>query len=239
MAGNDHSAEKGVVTARTCRRARVWIVHNALVRERGRVLRNRTNWVSGWVLAIGVPAFVMGAADPLAAHSSAAETGWNQFMLTATAASAVLSLGGYALFARPVVVLGPTHVRVRNPLSDHVFARADVTRAAAGLWYPYVVVAGRRIRLLALEKSLWQVLQGAPQQQGVADALNEQEGSPPPYQGRHVGPLPLLEAKRTSAISWRPGRWTGTRAIDWVAVILSALWVIYVMMAWIGRNDAF
>ena len=217
MAGNDHSAEKGVVTARTCRRARVWIVHNALVRERGRVLRNRTNWVSGWVLAIGVPAFVMGAADPLAAHSSAAETGWNQFM----------------------VVLGPTHVRVRNPLSDHVFARADVTRAAAGLWYPYVVVAGRRIRLLALEKSLWQVLQGAPQQQGVADALNEQEGSPPPYQGRHVGPLPLLEAKRTSAISWRPGRWTGTRAIDWVAVILSALWVIYVMMAWIGRNDAF
>ena len=209
------------------------------MRERGRVLRNRTNWVSGWVLAIGVTAFVMGVADPLATHSSAAETGWNQFMLTATAASAVLSLGGYALFARPMVVLGPTHVRVRNPLSEQVFSRADITRAAAGLWYPYVVVAGRRIRLLALEKSFWQVLQGAPQQQGLADALNEQEASPRPYEGRHVGPPPLLEAGRTGAISWGPGRRTGTPAIDWVALTLSALWLIYVTMAWIGRNDAF
>lgn len=137
------------------------IVDNNSVRERGGVIRNRTNWISGWVLALGVPAFVFGVADPLATHSAAANgTGWNPLMLTVTAVAAVVSMAGYVIFSRPMIVLGATHVRVRNPLPDRVFARGDITEAKRGWMYPRVVVDGRPIRLMALEHSTWQSMQG-------------------------------------------------------------------------------
>ncbi len=82
-------------------------------------------------------------------------------MLTVTAGAAVLSMGSYVLFARPMIVLGPRHVRVRNPLSDRVLARSDITDTKLGWMYPRVVVAGRPICLMALEQSNWQSMQGA------------------------------------------------------------------------------
>lgn len=81
-------------------------------------------------------------------------------MLTVTAVAAVVSMAGYVIFARPMIVLGATHVRVRNPLSDRVFARGDITDAKRGWMYPRVVVDGRPIRLMALEQSTWQSMQG-------------------------------------------------------------------------------
>lgn len=128
-------ADERVRVAPSVVRGSRWTI--ACVRERGGVIRNRTNWISGWILALGVPAFVIGVADPLATHTVAADGGgWNPFMLAVTGGAAVVSLAGYVLFARPMIVLGATHVRVRNPLSDCVFARSDITDVKRGFMYP-------------------------------------------------------------------------------------------------------
>ena len=214
---------------------RSWTI--APVRERGGVIRNRTNWISGWILALGVPAFVIGVADPLATHTFAADGGgWNPFMLAVTGGAAVLSVAGYILFARPMIVLGATHVRVRNPLSDRVFARSDITDAKRGLMYPRVVVEGRPIRLMALEQSNWQAMQGAPAQRGIVATLGPKERDGSLYVGRHEGDLEAAEPRRTRIIDWSPS--SGRRAwvsLDGIALALAGLWLVYVVVGWIVR----
>src|SRR5688500_10413159 len=123
-----------------------------IVTEQGQLIRNRSNWVSGWLLALALPVFGIGVLDPLATHHVPTDgDGWNAFMLTFTGGAAALSLAAYAIFARPMIVLGQTYVLVRNPTMVHVFPRALVETAKRGLRYPKVVVAGRTIRLMALE----------------------------------------------------------------------------------------
>lgn len=213
------------------------IVDNNSVGERGGVIRNRTNWISGWVLALGVPAFVIGVADPLATHSAAADgTGWTPLMLTVTAVAAVVSMAGYVIFARPMIVLGATHVRVRNPLSDRVFARGDITDAKRGWMYPRVVVDGRPIRLMALEQSTWQSMQGAPAQRGIVATLGPTEGDGSAYVGRHGSKLETAETRRTRIIDWSSSNDRQARvSVDGVVLVLAGVWLAYVLIGWIGR----
>lgn len=207
------------------------------VKERGGVIRNRTNWISGWILALVVPAFVIGVADPLATHTVAADGGgWNPLMLAVTGGAAVLSIGGYVLFARPMIVLGATHVRVRNPLSDRVFARGDITDAKRGWVYPRIVVAGQPIRLIALEQSNWQSMQGAPAQRGIVATLGPKDGVESPYVGRHEGKVEAAEPRRTRVIDWSSPN--GPRvpvAVDAITLALAGLWLVYLLTGWIVR----
>lgn len=156
-------------------------------------------------------------------------------MVLATVMAAVVSLGGYLLFARPMVVLGPTHLRIRNPLSDHVVARDDITQARSGLWYPRVVVGGRSIRMLGLEQSLWQTLQGAPKQRGITAALDPEESREATYPARHATTVESHEPGRTSVIELAdPARDLSRRGLGRLGTSLLGLWLGYLLVGWLA-----
>lgn len=206
--------------------------------EQGHVIRNRTNWFSGWLLALALPVFVIGVVDPLATHHAPTEgDGWNAFELIFTGGTAALSLAAYVLFARPMVVLGPTHVLVRNPTMVHVFPRALVQAAKRGLRYPRIVVGGRTIRVMALEGSLWQTMQGAPAQDGIIAVLAPDQGSAGGHLGRHARPEAVPdERSKVRTIRRSEDRLKSTPApIDRVTVALVSVWLGYMLVGWLSR----
>lgn len=213
------------------------MVDTPLVTEEGRVARNRTTFVSGWVLAVAVPAFVIGVADPLAAWKVPTDdAGWNVFMLSVTGAAAAGSLLAHGVFARPVVVLGETHVMVRNPMMVHVFPRKIVTEAERGWWYPRIGEGGRTIRLMALEESLWQFTQGAPAQEGAIAELNPDTSSAS-HVGRHtLTAAPMDERVRSRKIrAESSGLQSRMAPVDRIAVVLVAVWLTYILAGCLNR----
>ncbi len=126
-----------------------------------RVLRNRTNQISGWlgwvlltvVWCLSDPmGFVYLGEDPWATRSFG------------TLVTAVIGLGSFLfvlLFAVPYVRLAPGGITVQNFLTRWVIPQAQVAGVEQGTTYPRVTLHdGRRVCLYAAERSRWMDLRG-------------------------------------------------------------------------------
>lgn len=118
------------------------------------VMRNRVNFVSGYVLGYGILLGIL-TTDPLALYRAPGREGSGPLALNLafTCVAALISIGGYVLFARPSVVIDGEQVVVRGTLRDHSVSRADILDVRMGLaGHPVLVTRRGEVPLLALEK---------------------------------------------------------------------------------------
>lgn len=78
------------------------------------VVRNRVNQCWGWLIALGIPLVILWL-DPLDLYPPDRNLDW-AFALTIE--SAILSIGSYAVFARPRVEVWPDRLIIRNVFRD-------------------------------------------------------------------------------------------------------------------------
>lgn len=121
------------------------------------VARSRTNWVSGWFLAVGLLA-LMGATDPLHLYTTwsdvpAAEPWWVRLPYYGSVAA--LGLGSFAIFGRPRVEVTTEMVVLRKIVRDVTIPLGAVEKAESDGKYLVITAGGRRYRAAGTES--WNV----------------------------------------------------------------------------------
>ena len=118
------------------------------------MLRNKVNFVSGWLLSFGLLAFTVWL-DPLGVYSTWDDggnglTGENLGFVAVIFAT---SAWGFSQFARPHVQLRPEHVVLCNTLRDVCIPRDAIEAVDASGRYVRIAVGGKQYEAAGLELS--------------------------------------------------------------------------------------
>lgn len=177
--------------------------------------RNRANWISGWVLALGMFAAAV-ALDPLTLYNKSTDGGFgfDSFNLSAIAVMAMVSLGGYSFFSKPYVTVRGGQLVVQNPLKRWQLPLSEVDVVHDSYPYASVRIREKRVWLLATERSTRSLMVGDTR---LVDRINEHAES----EREQVDPGTCCDAL---------ARWT---PVDLVQAVILALWMTYVVAAYI------
>lgn len=94
-----------------------------------RTIRNSNNWLPGWLLALGTPAFVV-FLDPLFLWDQQYKEGEDfATLILFTLGSALASLMAYICLVRPDAEVTPPYFILRNPLRETAVPRAGASLA--------------------------------------------------------------------------------------------------------------
>jgi hypothetical protein len=122
-------------------------------------VRNKVNFISGWLLGwVGSAAVI--AADPLALFIAPTDD-WGRasaFSVGLAVVSAATGTLCFTVFAKPYVAISDSCLVVQNPIKRWLINRSDLILNRDGFPYPYVEVGGRRIWLMSMERSLGSLL---------------------------------------------------------------------------------
>ena len=123
-------------------------------RHRQQVLRNRVNFVSGWLLGFGLLALVVWA-DVLGVYSTWEDggNGLTRENLGFVALFAAFSVGSFSLFARPHVRLQTANLLVCNVLRDVSIPRDAIDGVDTSGKYVRIAAGGRHYTAAGLEQS--------------------------------------------------------------------------------------
>lgn len=119
-----------------------------------RVMRNRVNAVSGWLLGFGLLAFVV-LLDPLGGYKTWPDggNGLTSENLQIGAFFAALSVGGFSVFARPHVQLRQDEVVICNVLRDVFIPRDAIEAVDTTGEYVRIAAGGKHYTAAGLEQS--------------------------------------------------------------------------------------
>jgi hypothetical protein len=142
-------------------------------------VRNRSNLISGWILAFGLLAGAV-ALDPLAVYARPVDgQGLDRFWLTATAIMCAVSCVAYLLFAKPALLVEPSRLVIVNPFRTWTVPLSKIEKIDTSLPYPRVRAQGRGIFVAAMEESNLDLLRGGSGRVSDLAAVAEEQRSAP------------------------------------------------------------
>lgn len=175
-----------------------------------RVLRNRGNQAAGWLASYGLLILLV-AQDPLALYSRWTDggNGFSVFNVGFVVWFGAISLGMFAVFARPRVEIGEESVVLRNVLRDTTIPVRRIEDVDdVGGRYARILAAGRWHRAMGAERSNLAMMTARP---AIGGRLSLQDmGS---VRGDTEDARPVVE------------QWRRIQVAEWVLV---ALWSGYV-----------
>ena len=118
------------------------------------MLRNRANFVSGWLLGFGLLGFVVWL-DPLGVYSTWEDggSGLTSENLEFVVFFAAISVGGFSLFGRPHVRLQTGNVLICNILRDVSIPRGAIEAVDTTGEYVRIAAGGKQYTAAGLEQS--------------------------------------------------------------------------------------
>lgn len=181
--------------------------------------RNRTNFLAGWLLTLGVSVFLWGPYDPLGVFRPWPEGQPDNIAFVETVLAAAVAIGSYVIFARPYVVLRGHSMTVRNPLRQISFPYSAITSAQGLRRYPRLTLQdGARVTVFAWEMSLYALIRAGH----GGEALSRLWEDGKLYQGRHHSHLSEPGSEDRALVM--SSRW---RVVDPTLAVLTALWLAY------------
>lgn len=195
-------------------------------------IRNRSNFVSGWIVTIGFTLFVIGISDPLGTHVTQPGGGMNPFMIEVTVGSWLVTLGAYAFFVRPVLRVDNELLTIVNPFRTYVVDSKRITSVSNSGLYASVVVPGRKIRVAALEISLYERVAHGGALGDLRSIIDPTPGrhsaSPKASGGSEPGPrvqseLPRSAEDGVSIRFTRPDLYMSTLTIIWILYLVAGV----------------
>lgn len=177
-------------------------------RHRQQVLRNRVNFVSGWLLGVVLLGSVVWG-DPLGVHSTADDvgSGLTSENLGFVAFLAAASVGSFSLFARPHVRLQGGNVLVCNVLRDVSIPRGAIEGVDTSGKYVSIAAGGKHYTAAGLEQSNLSHWTGGRFGARAANAMQEDV---------------LPNSKQAVVVRWRKP--------EVPELVLLLLWAVYISL---------
>lgn len=126
------------------------------------IWRNRVNMLAGWLIGYGVFLFVS-YLDPLNAYTPSQASNGARLetdLVVIHLFFAALSVGGFALWAVPLVRTAPGVVQVVNPLTTWTLPAECLESLREGVMFPRLAFGEHVVRLWGLERSVADTMRG-------------------------------------------------------------------------------